>query len=266
MPSARSSCPLCGAPAREWFRLERGRIDRCTNAECGLGFLIEQPSDVELDALYEEYYYPEHGGAGVYENSTNSKSRQHIAALDAEFGLAGKRVLDYGCGVGNFLAIAAERGLTVEGVEFDDVARQAATEKGFRVAKTIDGCEPHAFEFVYLNDVIEHLRDPVAELAAIRERMRPGGAIFVVTMNMRGLSARVRGSRWGVVTNPTHLWFYDETSLTATLLAAGFEELRLQRWPVEFENHGHVRRVIQRSLQRWGLDGSLRMLASRPAE
>jgi 2-polyprenyl-3-methyl-5-hydroxy-6-metoxy-1,4-benzoquinol methylase len=245
MPSAGSSCPVCGSSACGWFWPERAQIDRCTNAECGVGFLVEQPSDAELDALYEEYYYPEHGDAGVYENSTDSKSRQHITALDAA--LAGKRVLDYGCGVGNFLAVATERGLTIEGVEFDDVGRQAATENGFRVAKTIDGCEPDSFDFVYLNDVIEHLRDPVAELAAIRERMRPGAAIFVLTMNMRGLIARARGSRWGVVTNPTHLWFYDETSLAA-LLAAGFEELRLlsttlENWSVATR---HKRTVLER--------------------
>jgi SAM-dependent methyltransferase len=256
-------CALCGTDSRSWFVLPRGTIARCANRDCGLGYLEVQPSDDELAALYEEYYYPEHGGAGVFENSTMSKSEQHLAALDERVGLRDKRVLDYGCGVGNFLAVARRHGVRIEGLEFDDVGRAAAESKGFRVEKSIEAFEPESFEFVYMNDVIEHLRDPVADLARIRERIRPGGALFVVTMNMKGLTPRVRGAKWGVVTNPTHLWFYDETSLSASLRRAGFDRIEVQRWPVVFDHHGPARRLAQRTLQATGLDGSLRMLAWR---
>jgi 2-polyprenyl-3-methyl-5-hydroxy-6-metoxy-1,4-benzoquinol methylase len=254
---------LCSSAAREWFRLDRGLIARCTDDACRLGYLEVQPTDDQLAVLYEEYYYPEHGGSGVFQNSTISKSEQHLAALDERVGLSDKRILDYGCGVGTFLDVACRHELTIEGVEFDDVGRAAAESKGFRVEKTIDAFEPESFDFIYMNDVIEHLRDPVADLALIRERIRPGGALFVVTMNMKALTPRLRGAKWGVVTNPTHLWFYDETSLSATLRRAGFDRIEVQRWPVVFDHHGPARRLAQRTLQATGLDGSLRMLAWR---
>jgi SAM-dependent methyltransferase len=133
------------------------------------------------------------------------------------------------------------------------------------VKKTTEAFDEGSFDLVYMNDVIEHLRDPVSEIDAIRRRIVPGGAIFVVTMNMRGLTPRLRGAKWGVVTNPTHFWFYDETSLTATLRAAGFDRMEVQRWPVTFDHHGAVRRVAQRALQASGLDASLRVLAWNPA-
>jgi 2-polyprenyl-3-methyl-5-hydroxy-6-metoxy-1,4-benzoquinol methylase len=256
-------CPLCSSVVEKCFLLDRGLILRCTNASCGLGFLSEQPTDEQLAAFYEEYYYPEHGGAGVFENSTRFKSEQHLVALDKRLNLSGRAVLDYGCGVGSFLEVAREHNWTIDGVEYDDVGRATAVSKGFRVEKSIEGFEPCRFDFVYMNDVIEHLRDPVAGLRDIRSRIRPGGAIFVVTMNMKGLTPRLRGGKWGVVTNPTHLWFYDATSLRATLEHAGFERVEVQRWPVVFDHHGPARRLAQRALQATGLDGSLRVLASR---
>ena len=258
-------CALCARSGTiRWFDLPRGVIRRCTNEECGLGFLETQPDDDELARYYDEYYYPEHGAGAVFENSTLSKMQQHFVALDARVGLRGKSVLDYGCGVGNFLEVARRMGAESIGLEYDDVARREAEAKGFRVAKTIDEFSAATFDVVYMNDVIEHLRDPVAALHEICHRLKPGGALFVVTMNMSGLKPRLRGKKWDVVTNPTHLWFYDETSLRATLRKAGYDGIEVQRWPVDFDHHGRARRRLQRLLQERGLDASLRMIA-RPA-
>lgn len=240
-------------------------IARCGQSDCGIGFLVEQPDDEQLAALYDEYYYPEHGGSGVFENSTESKGEQHFAALDERLGLDGRRVLDYGCGVGAFLDVARRHSVDVVGLEFDDQGRAAALDRGFRVVKSPAELDPGSFDFVYMNDVIEHLRDPVEDLRLVRDLLVPGGALFVATMNMRGLKPRVAGAKWDVVTNPTHLWFYDETSLQRTLLESGFECAELQQWPVQFDHHGRSRRLLQRFLQRTGLDGSLRMLAFKPA-
>lgn len=257
-------CPLCDAESRSWFELERGLIVRCTSDECGLGWLVAQPDDATLEKLYDEFYYPEHGGAGVFANSSNAKYEQHYKALDRLVSLRGKRLLDYGCGAGGFLHIARREGAEAMGIEFDDTGRQIAARDGLTVVKSLADVDDATFDFIYMNDVIEHLRNPVAELALLRERLRPGGSIFVVTMNMRSVSARLRRARWHIVTNPTHLWFYDETSLSRTLITAGFVQPTVQRWAVVFDHHGRLQRRAQQTLQQLGLDGSLRFLAQRP--
>jgi 2-polyprenyl-3-methyl-5-hydroxy-6-metoxy-1,4-benzoquinol methylase len=254
-------CPVCNATTTVWFELERGRIRRCSSRSCGIGFLEQQPDDEELSSLYRQYYYPGHCGEAAFVNSTVLKSKQHLSALDDRFGLTSSSVLDYGCGEGVFLGVAREHGVSVAGVEFDDVGRATATARGFHVEKSIDSFESGSIDFVYMNDVIEHLRDPVSDLAAIRSRLTANGAIFVVTMNMRGLSPRLRGAKWDVVTNPTHFWFYDERSLAETLRRAGFDRTEVQRWPVRFDHHGLIRGLTQRLLQSTGLDASLRMIA-----
>lgn len=241
--------------------LDHATIRRCINSACGLGFTQAQPDDARLASYYEEFYYPEHGSRAVFENSTRHKFEQHYERLDRRLGLGGKQVLDYGCGVGNFLDVAGSRGSQPAGLEFDPVARRSVAGKGYAIEASIHAYPPESFDLIYVNDVIEHLRDPVEEMALVRSRLRPGGAAFVVTMNMRGLKPRVAGSRWDVVTNPTHLWFYDERSLVASLERAGFSRCEVQRWPVRFEHHGAVRSFAQRALQASGLDASLRVLA-----
>jgi len=231
--------------------------------DCGVGFVDPQPDDDALAELYSTHYYPEHGGDVVYDNSTVSKMEQHVRAFDRELGLTSKSVLDFGCGHGVFLDAARPHTASVAGVEFDDVGRSAAQARGFDVRKSIEEFAPHSFDLIYMNDVIEHLRDPVDELGVLRSRLRPDGSLFVVTMNMKSVTARTQGAKWGIVTNPTHLWFYDERSLSATLRRAGFESGAVQRWLVTFDHHGRVRATAQRLLQRAGLDGSLRVL-TRP--
>jgi 2-polyprenyl-3-methyl-5-hydroxy-6-metoxy-1,4-benzoquinol methylase len=257
-------CPLCGSGSKSWYPMEHAHVIRCVNPGCGLGYLVEQPSDEQLTGYYREYYYPSGESEGpVFENSDLAKMEQHFLALEERVGIAGKQILDYGCGVGNFMEVAREHGCTAMGIEYDDEGRATASEKGFRVEKTIEPYEESLFDFVYMNDVIEHLRDPVEDLRQLHARMKPGTAAFIVTMNMRGLKPKVVGDKWDVITNPTHLWFYDEQSLGKTLEAAGFARWTVERFKVDFTHHGVLRRNLQRMLQKLSLDASLRVLAWR---
>ena len=114
-----------------------------------------------------------------------------------------------------------------------------------------------------MNDVIEHLVDPVRDLRAIRSALSNGGYMFVVTMNMKSLKARLLRQRWDIVVNPTHLWFYDRTSLGRSLCAGGFPDWSDERFPVEFDHHAPPRRLLQKALVRWGLDSTLKVLARK---
>ena len=257
-----SPCPLCaGGRSVVWFELPHATIKRCVSRECGLGFLDAQPDDSELEQHYRTLYYPDDGNQSAIENSTELKAEQHVARLAAQAEVAGAEVLDYGCGIGTFLNVADRHGAQVSGVEFDDVGRAAAQALGFRVEKSIAEYDDGSIDTIYMNDVIEHLRDPVADLREARTKLKPGGAIFVVTMNMRGLKARIAKTKWDVISNPTHLWFYDRTSLRRTLEAAGFSGIDFDSSPVVFDHHGPARRVAQRALQFARLDSSLRVLS-----
>jgi len=95
----------------------------------------------------------------------------------------GGRVLEVGCGTGHNLAMLGQFG-TVDAVELDPVAREQATK---RLGKPVwdarlpdlEGVETGAYDLVASLDVVEHVEDDVAALAALARCLKPGGTLLV---------------------------------------------------------------------------------------
>ena len=113
--------------------------------------------------------------------------------IDARVGLAGRRVLDVGCGGGLLAEGMARRGARVTGIDLSpqavEVARLHAIESkvdvDYRVVATealaVD--EPGAFDLVTCLEMLEHVPDPAAALAAIARLVRPDGDVILSTID-----------------------------------------------------------------------------------
>ncbi len=259
-------CPLCGGEYSHLYDLSHTEVVRCLSNDCGLVFAKSQPSVEDLNKLYNTFLYPEGDSttrSAPKPNSDKSKFLQHFDMLDKKLTLVGKKVLDYGCGIGNFLEIARDGGVAeAMGIELNDRAREWASNKGFRVEKGIDDYESGIFDLVYMNDVIEHLRDPVASLKEIDRLLAPNGTIFVITINVGGLKARLLKEKWDMIVEATHLYYYDRKSLRRTLVEAGYTHIHEERFFVDFSHHNSLQGIAQRVLIKTGMDSSLKILAS----
>ena len=108
-------------------------------------------------------------------------------------GLAGKRVLDVGCGGGILAEAMAERGAKVTGIDLADkplkVAMLHRLESGRDVdyrlvsAEALAGEMPGAFDVVTCMEMLEHVPDPASVVAACARLVRPGGWVFFSTIN-----------------------------------------------------------------------------------
>ena len=108
-------------------------------------------------------------------------------------GLAGKRVLDVGCGGGILTEAMAARGAVVTGIDLADKPLKVATlhgmESGSHVEYRLIAAEalaaeaPQSFEVVTCMEMLEHVPDPAAILAACATLLRPGGRLVVSTLN-----------------------------------------------------------------------------------
>lgn len=113
--------------------------------------------------------------------------------IDSKVNLVGKRVLDIGCGGGILAEALARRGAKVTGIDMGvaplAVARLHLLESGLAVeyeqAAAETFAEQHAGEFdvVTCLEMLEHVPDPSAVVAACRRLLRPGGDLFVSTIN-----------------------------------------------------------------------------------
>lgn len=93
------------------------------------------------------------------------------------------RILEIGCGTGHNLPMLAKFG-HVEAIEIDPAARAIASERlgrpvGDAPLPALPGVERGAYDLVAVLDVVEHIADDVAALAAMRTLLKPGGAILI---------------------------------------------------------------------------------------
>ncbi len=107
--------------------------------------------------------------------------------------LPGKRVVDVGCGGGILSESMARLGATVKGIDLADkplkVAQLHGLESGVQVdyeaisAENLAAREPAAFDVVTCMEMLEHVPDPAATIAACAAMAKPGGWLFFTTLN-----------------------------------------------------------------------------------
>jgi SAM-dependent methyltransferase len=198
---------------------------RCTS--CGLVYLNPRPSASELGRIYPPNYhafdFSQSRYGIVYRIRRRLEARRALAwcrGLPAD-----ARILDVGCGDGFHLRILRDFGRgswQLEGVEPDARAAAAARAAGLTVHRgTIQEVElpPAHYDLVLLIATIEHVEDPASVLRAVRNLLRPGGRVVMVTDNTETWDFRLFGSRhWGGYHFPRHWNLFSASTLR--LLAA----------------------------------------------
>jgi len=113
--------------------------------------------------------------------------------IDRHAGLAGKTVLDVGCGGGILAEAMARRGAQVTGIDLEEKAlrvaalhlRESLLKVGYEKVSAEDFAAAHAGEFdvVTCMELLEHVPDPASMVAACATLARPGGQVFFSTLN-----------------------------------------------------------------------------------
>ena len=113
--------------------------------------------------------------------------------IDRTVALAGKEVLDVGCGGGILAEGMAARGARVIGIDAAEkplkVAQLHLLESGQKVDYRLHAAEdlaremPCAFDVITCMEMLEHVPDPAATVAACAALLKPGGHSFFATLN-----------------------------------------------------------------------------------
>jgi SAM-dependent methyltransferase len=142
----------------------------------------------------------------------------------------GERVLDLGCGAGEFTTVAAEAGARLAvGADVAEAAlaraRRLAPAGDFRLVP-FDGPLPlddSSFDVVWASEVLEHVSDTARWLSEVRRVLAPGGRLLVTTPTHGRLRLLVGGIERYSEPLGDHLHLYSARSLGALLGEFGFE-------------------------------------------
>ena len=204
------------------------QVARCK--KCDHKFLQDPGASADGNSLYSDYYPRKSAPKGKIE-----------AALDLG-GLPGwwlgerssafrwvpenTSVLDIGCGFGESLVYHRARGTTAVGIEADLNVQESARLNGLRIetglfrASLFPG---EKFDYVSMDQVIEHVPDPTAVLKEMSAVLKPGGKIILTTPNGQGWGSIIFGRKWINWHVPYHLHFFSTSSLRKVAQDAGFE-------------------------------------------
>ncbi len=207
------------------------KFDGLTKNALGYWEVENKPTEAELRDYYASKYYQEAQGSYELEYSSSelayfeAKLRQRWSAVEYLFSDPG-RILDVGCGEGYALAFFDRMGWAVRGLDY---SRAGIVSKNPEVAdKLVEGdvfqlltaehSSGERYELIWLQNVLEHVLDPVALMTSLRQLMKPGGALVVTVPNdfsqlqLRALD-REHIDRPFWVALPDHMSYFSRDSL-----------------------------------------------------
>jgi len=140
--------------------------------------------------------------------------------IDRAIPATARRVLDYGCGAGGYLARVAVAGREAFGV---DPIEPGETAKSWRWIVTDDMERLGPYDWITLGHVLEHLDDPARVLARLTALLAPAGGLWIATPNAESFLFDVARGAARDVDYPRHREVFARAGLEQRLRAAGLD-------------------------------------------
>jgi 2-polyprenyl-3-methyl-5-hydroxy-6-metoxy-1,4-benzoquinol methylase len=242
-PTARGC--FCGENrARLHFRTARFGLVSCPSCGC---YRIDPPpiqGEEEAGEFYSAYYeglarnaaaaQGESIAADLPANGANGAARRtsrYWRVVDAVPSLreVGESAADIGCGEGTLCAeLLAAGWKRVTGVDASRArvarARRRHPDVSFHDSplEEVD-IPPRSLDLIVLDNVIEHLVDPLDAVRTLRALLSAGGRLVLITPNMESGHFRLLGRRWTPELAPhTHIFLFTHAAMRSMLTAAGY--------------------------------------------
>src|SRR5262249_51265115 len=226
------TCPLCAhSTAAEIAASAEARLVRC--GACALAY-SDPPRRVEVIRREYERLYD-------LDDAVGRLAPRRLAIFSEFFERVpvrgGSRLLDVGCGTGDFLALARDHSWQATGIDLSERAANRARDRGPDAGTDWAKLQADRFDAVTLWNVVEFVHHPLAMLADVHRVLVPGGRLFVRTPNERFQLAAYRWRRrlrWcGPLARALgdayyfHPVLWSSATLAIALQRGGFEDVHL---------------------------------------
>jgi len=238
------NCKVCEREAQPFLQFSTDELDEpfldpalreqlpelklCRCSECGCIWANDaRQNDEILRNAYErmpDLYFDSEGTSPRYVKFYRALERLMKQTV------AGRTILDVGCGDGSFLTTLSEDWIK-KGIEPSRSGADLSRQKNLEViCATPDACEkPNEFDLVTALDVIEHVIDPHSFIESLKKYLKPGGAVLLLTGDSNSYSARTARERWSYLRWCGHISIFSEFGLRKLLESHGLEIVTWKR-------------------------------------
>jgi 2-polyprenyl-3-methyl-5-hydroxy-6-metoxy-1,4-benzoquinol methylase len=226
------ACPACGSDLYDDFLFGGNHtLRRCRGCEMVFATEYGDPAEIYVDGyLKGETDFGLDLSHPMFQEFLAYAAHQRLALVERVTRPPG-RFLDVGCGSGEVLVVARERGWTVQGAEpVAESARIAHDERGLDVKAAIleeSGLPERSYDVVSAFHVLEHMRDGQGFLRTIARWARPGGHVVIEVPNWASVHRRAWGRSWPGLRPLEHLAHYTPASLAATMRRSGLDPVQV---------------------------------------
>lgn len=228
-----ATCGICGS-GRLRFTEAVGSRRFAICLDCGVERLHDRIAEERLGLLYANYYASTDPTPDALEQQLSNPTFAHRRErLERWIGSRTRRLLEIGCGDGNFLAAMRRAGWDVHGQEFS-AATAAIVERRHRIPMFTGPLDvipaDETFPVVGAYHVFEHIYHPAAWLRRVRDLIERGGLLHLQVPNGASLTRRLSRGMWAGLVFPQHVYLYTPGTLTAVLNRFGFRVLGTTTW------------------------------------
>jgi 2-polyprenyl-3-methyl-5-hydroxy-6-metoxy-1,4-benzoquinol methylase len=216
-------CPICQSQERHPFLRckdhtvsgETFDIKEC--GSCSFRYTEPRPPEERIGDYYESEDYISHSNTSkgpintlykLARNYTVRKKHRMVKKLAGEMPL---RILDHGCGTGEFLAHCKKKGWETQGLEPDEGARAQASEQlGEQVGppERLSELPDAFFSIITLWHVLEHVPRLQETVKDLKRTLAPGGTLVIAVPNCSSFDAEHYGPYWAAYDVPRHLYHF----------------------------------------------------------
>ncbi|UKM65571.1 class I SAM-dependent methyltransferase [Flavobacteriaceae bacterium GSB9] len=191
------------------------------NTEFGFLETHPKPSSDKLPEYYQSEDYISHTDSKrnmfekVYHLVRSISLKSKLKLIDT-VSVGEKRLLDFGCGTGDFLQTAQKNNWQVTGIEPNQQARTIANKKTNNSVFDVDELsklEEQSFDVITLWHVLEHLPNLEEDLWAFQKLLKPNGTLIIAVPNYQSYDAKHYKNFWAAFDVPRHLWHFDKNAM-----------------------------------------------------
>ena len=222
------------------YLVTRQQFDLLYNEELDMLETYPMPSLDILPSYYKSEAYISHTDSSktlldkIYQFVKGININHKIKLIDS-LDKEEKKILDIGCGTGDFLNVCKKNNYKVFGVEPNENANKIASNKiGGKLVKNLNEISESQFDIITLWHVLEHVPNLEEYISQIKKLLKPSGYLIIAVPNFKSFDADYYKQYWAAFDVPRHLWHFSKKSIQVLFSKQQIKVIKIL--PMQFDS------------------------------